>query len=69
MRADENYFLQFVNTQKTYDQKNLVVRDFNLNVSKGVDMFAGWGGTNFFHSFDESVNLEGFEDVALTLAS
>lgn len=35
MGADENYFLQFVNTQKTYDQKNLVVRDFNLNVSKG----------------------------------
>ncbi|MBL4784605.1 MAG: ABC transporter ATP-binding protein [Cohaesibacteraceae bacterium] len=28
-------FLQFHNTQKTYDQKTLVVKDFNLSVEKG----------------------------------
>lgn len=33
--ANEDTFLQFTNVKKSYDQKTLVVKDFNLDVAKG----------------------------------
>ncbi|PKL98838.1 MAG: Fe3+/spermidine/putrescine ABC transporter ATP-binding protein, partial [Gammaproteobacteria bacterium HGW-Gammaproteobacteria-7] len=34
-QAGDKPFLQFTNVKKTYDHKNLVVKDFNLDVAKG----------------------------------
>ncbi len=30
-----NQYVQFVNVKTSYDQKNLVVKDFNLDIRKG----------------------------------
>ncbi len=35
MSDTESDFLRFSNVQKSYDQKNLVVKDFNLNIPEG----------------------------------
>ena len=33
--GNDDSFLQFINVKKSYDQKTLVVKDFNLDVAKG----------------------------------
>ncbi|MCU1718467.1 ABC transporter ATP-binding protein [Pseudomonas sp. 5P_3.1_Bac2] len=54
-------FLQFTKVKKTYDHKNLVVKDFNLNVAKGEFITllgpSGSGKTTCL------MMLAGFEDV------
>lgn len=58
--ADEEY-VRFVNVKKSYDQKNLVVKDFNLDIRKGefVTLLgpSGSGKTTCL------MMLAGFEDV------
>ncbi len=59
--AGDNAFLRFTNVKKTYDQKNLVVKDFNLEVAKGEFITllgpSGSGKTTCL------MMLAGFEDV------
>jgi len=58
---DDDHYVQFVNVKKSYDQKNLVVKDFNLNTKKGefVTLLgpSGSGKTTCL------MMLAGFEDV------
>ena len=59
--AGDKPFLQFTNVKKTYDHKNLVVKDFNLDVAKGEFITllgpSGSGKTTCL------MMLAGFEDV------
>jgi putative spermidine/putrescine transport system ATP-binding protein len=59
--AGDKAFLQFTNVKKTYDHKNLVVKDFNLDVAKGEFITllgpSGSGKTTCL------MMLAGFEDV------
>ncbi|WP_405119299.1 ABC transporter ATP-binding protein [Pseudomonas leptonychotis] len=59
--AGDTPFLQFTNVKKTYDHKNLVVKDFNLDVAKGEFITllgpSGSGKTTCL------MMLAGFEDV------
>jgi len=60
-QAGDKAFLQFTNVKKTYDHKNLVVKDFNLDVAKGEFITllgpSGSGKTTCL------MMLAGFEDV------
>ena len=58
---DDDHYVQFVNVKKSYDQKNLVVKNFNLDTKKGefVTLLgpSGSGKTTCL------MMLAGFEDV------
>ncbi|ARU90272.1 ABC transporter ATP-binding protein [Pseudomonas sp. M30-35] len=60
-QAGDKPFLQFTNVKKTYDNKSLVVKDFNLDVAKGEFITllgpSGSGKTTCL------MMLAGFEDV------
>ena len=58
---NDDQYVRFVNVKKSYDQKNLVVKDFNLDIRKGefVTLLgpSGSGKTTCL------MMLAGFEDV------
>lgn len=60
-RATNDAFLQFTNVKKTYDQKTLVVKDFNLDVKQGE--FVTLLGPSGSGKTTVLMMLAGFENV------
>src|SRR5690554_8012077 len=59
--ASTEAFLNFTNVKKTYDQKSLVVKDFNLDVKKGE--FVTLLGPSGSGKTTVLMMLAGFENV------